>query len=74
MDRFTEYHCGVAVIKDKNQLSGAMTKLAKIEDMKELPEVVCDNYCKHPCECKNQEELDEKCADCRLAELFEILS
>lgn len=30
--RFTEYHCGVAVIKNKNNLKGAMQKLAEFED------------------------------------------
>ena len=30
--RYTEYHAGKAVIKDKNLLSEAMEKLAKLED------------------------------------------
>lgn len=30
--RYTEYHDGVAVIKDKALLKGAMAKLAKYED------------------------------------------
>lgn len=30
--RYTEYHAGKAVIKDKNKLSEAMEKLAKVED------------------------------------------
>lgn len=30
--RYTTYHCGKAVIKDKNKLSEAMEKLAKLED------------------------------------------
>lgn len=30
--RYTEYHAGKAVIKDKNKLSEAMEKLAKLED------------------------------------------
>lgn len=33
MDRLTEYHCGVAVIKDKNKLKEAMAKLDRYEDM-----------------------------------------
>lgn len=33
--RYTEYHNGVAVIKDKALLKGAMAKLAKIEDEEE---------------------------------------
>ena len=30
--RYTEYHAGKAVIKDKSLLSEAMEKLAKLED------------------------------------------
>ena len=30
--RYTEYHAGKAVIKDKNKLSEAMEKLARYED------------------------------------------
>ena len=30
--RYTEYHAGKAVIRDKNKLSEAMEKLAKLED------------------------------------------
>lgn len=33
--RLTEYHCGVAVIKDKSKLKQAMEKLAKYEDEEE---------------------------------------
>lgn len=32
VNRYTEYHCGKAVIKDKTQLSAAMQKLAMYED------------------------------------------
>lgn len=34
-ERLTTYHCGKAVIKDKNKLSEAMEKLAKLEDGEE---------------------------------------
>lgn len=33
--RYTEYHVGKAVIKDKNKLSEAMEKLARYEDAEE---------------------------------------
>lgn len=33
--RCTEYHAGVAVIKDKNLLKEAMQKLAELEDAEE---------------------------------------
>lgn len=34
--RYTEYHDGKAVIKDRTLLPGAMEKLAKIEDMDQI--------------------------------------
>ena len=34
--RLTEYHCGVAVIKDKALIGEAMEKLAAYEDAEEL--------------------------------------
>ena len=34
-ERLTEYHCGVAVIKDKSKLREAMEKLAHYEDLEE---------------------------------------
>lgn len=42
--RYTEYHSGVAVIKDKNLLKEAMEKLARYEDAEEqcrLVELPC---------------------------------
>ena len=33
--RYTEYHAGKAVIKEKSLLPGAMEKLAKAEDLEE---------------------------------------
>ena len=52
--RYTTYHCGKAVIKDKNKLSEAMEKLAKLEDMEESGEWI-------PC----SERLPED-GDCRV--------
>ena len=37
--RYTEYHCGVPVIKDKSLLSDALAKLAKYEDIEEEPDM-----------------------------------
>lgn len=71
--RYTEYHDGVAVIKDKSLLPGAMEKLAKIEDMDDIPQICCDEYCKYPGRCRSQEELEEICDGCKLSELFDLL-
>lgn len=38
--RYTEYHSGVAVIKDKNLLKEAMEKLARYEDAEEQGRLV----------------------------------
>ena len=32
MERYTEYHCGVAVIRNKDKLSEALKLLAAVED------------------------------------------
>lgn len=37
--RYTEYHCGVPVVKDKSLLSDALAKLAKYEDVEEEPDM-----------------------------------
>lgn len=34
--RYTEYHAGKAVIKDRSLLAEAMEKLAKLEDKEEM--------------------------------------
>lgn len=74
MQRYTEYHAGVAVIKDKRLLPGAMAKLAKLEDMENIPETFCDQYCKYPDIFPDQEVLDGICSKCKLQGLFELLT
>ena len=37
--RYTEYHCNIAVIKDKSLLADALAKLAKYEDIEEEPDM-----------------------------------
>ena len=69
--RYTEYHAGVAVIK-KNKVKDAAAKLAKIEDMTEIPRICCDEYCKYPDRCW-QFELKDVCDGCKLANLFDLL-
>lgn len=32
----------------------------------EMMEHICDNLCKHPCNAKDQEELDDICAECKM--------
>lgn len=71
--RYTEYHAGKAVIRDKALIPGAMEKLAKIEDMDYIPEVCCDEYCKYPGRCRSRGELDQRCDECKLSGLFDLL-
>ena len=64
--RYTEYHGGVAVIKDKNKHKEAMEKLAKVEDAEETG---CKG-CKH-------EECTKQLAPCRfckrqMKDLYEV--
>lgn len=72
--RYTEYHAGKPVIRDRALLPKAVEKLAKLEDMADVREKMCDEYCQYPCKCPNQETLDRICGECRLKELFEALS
>ena len=37
--RYTEYHCGVPVVKDKSLLTDALAKLARYEDVEERPDM-----------------------------------
>lgn len=37
--RYTEYHCNIAVVKDKALLFDALAKLAKYEDIEEEPDM-----------------------------------
>lgn len=79
MERYTEYHNGIAVIRDKSKLKEAMQKLASYEDVEdysdmektttEFAEYICDKLCKYPC-IYDQEELDEYCAECKMAEFI----
>ena len=50
-----------------------MEKLAKLEDMADVREKMCDEYCQYPSKCPNQETLDNICKKCELAKLFEVL-
>lgn len=76
MERYTEYHCGVAVIKDKEKLPEALRKLAGYEDAEELSNgfdkltedfaaYVCDEICPNPY-VFGEEELAEECKKCKL--------
>ena len=76
--RFTEYHAGKAVIRDKSLLPEAMAKLAKVEELEEkntdidkitteVMEHICDNLCMHPIRVgQTQEELEDICTECRM--------
>ena len=44
MKRLTEYHCGVAVIKNKELLKEAMAKLAAYEDAEEAGKNMNDGW------------------------------
>lgn len=42
--RYTEYHAGVAVIKEKNLLKEAIQKLATLEDLEEQRKLLIVEY------------------------------
>ena len=73
MGRYTEYHEGKARIRDRALWPEAVNKLAELEDMVDVREKMCDEYCQYPCKCPNQETLDNICSACKLAKLFDVL-
>ena len=42
--------------------------------LEKLTGVFCDNYCKYPGICSNQDELDQVCDECPMNEMFELLN
>ena len=74
MGRYTEYHAGKAVIRDRGLWPEAMEKLAKLEDMADIREKMCDEYCRYPIEEMSQDKLNRICEECELAKLFEVLA
>lgn len=65
--------CGQAVITTKivcEKCQGRPTS-AELESILQL---ICEQYCVHPYEAMDQEEMDEKCASCELAARIEALA
>lgn len=75
MERLTEYHSGVAVIKGK-RFSEAARKLAAYEDAEEgcdmekitteFAEYICDMVCGNLDDVRKQEDADRICDECKL--------
>lgn len=73
--RYTEYHAGIPVIRDRALLPEAVKKLTVLEDnLEEAAETLCDGYCKYPYVCPDQATLDRICGECKLKKLFEALN
>lgn len=80
LDRLTEYHNGVAVIRDKNKLKEAMEKLAYYEDIEkecdmekittEMAEYICDMCCGNLDDVRSQEDADVICDECKLSKFI----
>ena len=60
--RYTEYHAGKAVIKDKNKLSEAMEKLARYEDAKDVVKELEDLKMSYFLTLANTGDVDKDCA------------
>lgn len=84
MERFTEYHCGVAVIKDKEKTSEDLRKLAGYEDAEALSEdfnkltedfaaYVCDEICPHPY-VLGEDDLAKECEKCKVEEFIKKIT
>lgn len=77
MTRLTEYHEGVAVIKNKALLKDAMAKLAAYEDAEDmemndlteaLMEHICDHVCVGPKVITDEEQMQHYCGECKLGQ------
>lgn len=44
------------------------------QELEAMRQVFCDEYCKYPNTCKSQDELEEKCEECPLNKLAEIVN
>lgn len=60
--RYTEYHAGKAVIKDKNKLSEAMEKLARYEDAENAVKELEDLKMSYFLTLANTGDVDKDCA------------
>lgn len=60
--RYTEYHAGKAVIKDKNKLSEAMEKLARYEDAEDAVKELEDLKMSYFLTLANTGDVDKDCA------------
>lgn len=65
--RYTEYHAGKAVIKDKNLLSEAMEKLAKYEDAEGVVKELEDLKMSYFLTLANTGDVDKDCAYLNIA-------
>lgn len=48
-------------------------RLAKVEELEDIPGIICNKHCKYPYISGSQEELDRFCAQCELQELLQAL-
>ena len=65
--RYTEYHAGKAVIKDKNLLSEAMEKLARMEDAEDVVKGLEDLKMSYFLTLANTGDVDKDCAYLNIA-------
>ena len=64
-------NCGQAI--DWSDQGNKMEDKNRTETMAGIPAMVCDDYCRYPVLIKDPEELEERCENCGLRELFEML-
>lgn len=65
--RYTEYHAGKAVIKDKNLLPEAMEKLARMEDAEDVVKGLEDLKMSYFLTLANTGDVDKDCAYLNIA-------
>ena len=58
----------IRVLNDRN--NEKTNKLFQLDsEMDEIRESICDNYCKYPGECFDEDDLTDKCVECPLNKL-----
>ena len=71
--RYTEYHDGESSYQRSAAASPGNGETDKDRGYDRIPEICCDEYCKYPQQCRTQEDMDQICDRCKLANLFDLL-
>lgn len=60
-------------MQDKERQQKLAERLAKVEELEDIPGIICNQHCKYPYIAGSQEELDRFCMQCELQGLLQAL-